>query len=126
MYDKAKIIEQALKAIEDEECVTIDEVAICLPISLRTFYDWGLHELQDIKDAINLQKVKVKKGLRRNWRKSDNPTLQIAEYKLSATDEELEKLTVSKVKQDTKMTFENLPKVTLIDAGDTGSENKDI
>ncbi len=120
-YDREKIFEQALEVIETQDVVTIDELSLYLPISLRTIYEWGLHESQDIKDAINKVKVRLKGGMRRNWRKSDNPALQIAEYKLMATDEEIEKITVSKVKQDTTMKFENLPKI-VINAGDSGNE----
>lgn len=111
-YNKEEIVKKALSAIEDEECVTIEEVLLFLPISKKTFYDWELHELPDLKDAINAMKVKIKKKMRRNWRNSDNATLQIAEFKLVSTDEEREKLNTSRVQQDTNHTFNQLPKVT--------------
>jgi hypothetical protein len=103
-YDKEDIIRQALEVIVREQCVTVAEVAIYLPISLRTFYNWELQDLQAIKDAVEGEKLKVKAKLRRNWRNSDNPTLQIAEFKLASTDAELERLAMSKVKQETTMT----------------------
>ena len=121
-YDKDEILKKAIQVVADEECVTIEEVCLYLPISKVTFYAWKMNESNDLKEAIEDQKVKLKKGMRRNWRKSDNPALQIAEYKLMASDEEIEKITVSKVKQDTTMKFENLPKI-VINAGSSGNES---
>jgi hypothetical protein len=61
--------------------------------------------------------------MRKKWVASDVPALQIAAYKLEADEDELELLTVSKVKQDTTMKFENLPKIVIERAGkeDTGN-----
>jgi len=75
-----------------------------LPISKQTFYNLGLDEVDSVKSAIEDEKIKIKSKLRRNWRNSDNPTLQIAEFKLASTDAELERLAMSKVKQETTMT----------------------
>ena len=107
-YNQDEIIEKALKVIEDEECVTIDEVCLYLPISRITLYSWDVNKLNKLKEAIESQKIKQKKKMRRNWRNSDNATLQIAEFKLMANTDELETLTISKVKQDVKV---ELPKV---------------
>lgn len=122
-YDRDEILKKAIQVVADEECVTIEEVCLYLPIHRATFYGWGLDKSDELKDALESQKIKLKKGMRRNWRKSDNPALQIAEYKLMATDEEIEKITISKVKQDTTMKFENLPKIVIERAGkeDTGN-----
>ena len=38
--------------------------------------------------------------MRRKWVNSDNPALQIAEFKLIASDDEFDRLNTSKVKQD--------------------------
>ena len=103
-YDREEIVKQALEVIVREQCVTMAEVSLYLPISTRTFYNWGLQELQELKDAVEGEKVKVKTKLRRNWRNSDNPTLQIAEFKLASTDAELERLNMQKIKQETTMT----------------------
>jgi hypothetical protein len=100
MPRKEEIIAEALKIIPREQCVTIEELCLYLPIHIRTFYEWDLHEEQDIKSAINLEKVKVKQHLRRKWRDSDNATLQVAELKLCANEEELEVLSTNRVKAD--------------------------
>ena len=125
-YNKDEVIKQALTAIETEECVTIEEVLLYIPIHKATFYDWDLDENDDIKGAINAMKVKLKKGMRRNWRKSDNPTLQIAEYKLMANPEESDALNTSKVKNENTHKFEDIPKITIIEAGSTSRSDNGI
>lgn len=91
------MLKKALEVIPAEECVTMEEVILFLPCGKTTFYALGLNESNDIKDAIEAQKIAIKNKLRRNWRNSDNATLQIAEYKLISTDAELERLNTSKV-----------------------------
>jgi hypothetical protein len=87
-YDKDKILEQLLENIKaDDNITTFEDAAMTVPPSLRTLYDWKLHELQAIKDEIDQNKVKVKNFLRKQWREG-NPTLQLALYKLLSTDEE--------------------------------------
>lgn len=113
-YDKAEIIAKALLAIETEECVTIEEVLLFLPISKQTFYTWGLDEIDELKDAIHSQKIKVKQKLRRKWRSSDNPVLQIAEFKLISTDEERDKLSTSKVHTENSHTIKGKPTINLV------------
>ena len=110
-----------MEAIEREQCVTMSEVLLYIPVSKKTFYEWGFHESDELKNAIDAEKVKVKTMLRRNWRRSDNPTLQIAEFKLASTDEELDRLNMQKIKQETTMTVR--PSVSIaIDAQDDNGE----
>ena len=101
-YDKEKIIADILELIPKEEITQFDEITLFVEPSLRTLYEWQLHELQDIKEAINKVKIGSKKKLRKNWKDSDNPTLQIAAFKLMATVEELEALTLTKVNSESK------------------------
>jgi hypothetical protein len=119
-YNKEEILEKALKAIEDEECTTIDEVCLYLPISRATFYNYGLDKVDDIKEALEKVKVRLKKGMKRNWHKSDNPTLQIAAFKLMASESEQDALSTSKVKQENTHNFQNKPTIIL----DFGKEDK--
>jgi hypothetical protein len=113
-YNKDEILQQALSAIETEECVTIEEVLLFLPISKQTFYNLQLDEVDELKEALNGMKVKLKKKMRRNWRNSDNATLQIAEFKLIASDDERDKLNTQKVQQDTTHSFKDKPTINLI------------
>jgi len=94
-YDRGKIYNQALKCIENGEVYFIDDVVGELPISRSTFYNWfpeESDELDNIKELLHKNKVKTKAGMRRNWLKSENPTLQVALMKLLATDEEAHRL----------------------------------
>jgi hypothetical protein len=97
MYATEELVKLSLKAIEEQECVTIEELSLYLPCSLGTIYSHDLHELKEIKEAINKQKVAVKKKMRRNWRNSENSTLQIAEFKLICSDDELDRLNTQRV-----------------------------
>lgn len=65
--------------------------------SRATFYNHGLDKLDTIKDALEQNRINVKKGLRKKWYESDNATTQIALYRLTSTDEELSKLNSQKV-----------------------------
>ena len=99
-YKTEDLIKLALKVIPEEECVTLEEVWLFMGISKQTAYNHHLDQVDEIKEAVLEQKVKVKKKLRRNWRNSDNATLQIAEFKLLSTDEELTRLNTQKVNAD--------------------------
>jgi hypothetical protein len=109
-YSKEEILEKSLTAIEAEECTTIEEVILYLPIGKTTFYALGLNESNDIKEAIEKVRVRLKKVMKRNWHKSDNPTLQIAAFKLMADENEQDALNTSKVKQENKGTVTQIVK----------------
>jgi hypothetical protein len=51
-------------------------------------------------EALNKNRIFVKQGQLSKWYDSDNPTLQIALYRLLSDEEELDKLTQNKVKHD--------------------------
>jgi len=61
-------------------------------ISLRTAYNYGFHELHEIKDAIEKQREKAKQYLLDSWITSDNPTLNISAMRLLADSDEHRKL----------------------------------
>lgn len=95
MYNREEILQQLITAIEREECTSLDEASLFVPCTRASLYNWGFDKMDEVKEAIQTQRIKAKSGMRKNWRKSDNATLQVAAYKLMATDEELEKLTVN-------------------------------
>lgn len=113
-YKTEDLIKKALIAIEAGELVFMDEVIALLPCSNKTFHNHKLHELQDIKDALELNRINIKQGLRNKWYKSDNATVQIALYKLIGSEDEYAKLAT--IKQDisnkdpVKIVFENVSK----------------
>ena len=120
-YSDEELISRALKAIDEEDCTTIDEVCMYLPISRQTFYNRGFDKLDELKEAIIVKKVQLKKKMRRNWRNSDNATLQIADFKLMACDDELEKLTINKVKSETDLSIKGKPTISIDFENGSGS-----
>lgn len=89
---KDKLIEQAVKVIKEEEIVFISEVWPYLDISKQTFYNKDLDKVDEIKEAVQLNKLKMKKSMKKKWHKSDNATMQIALMRLVGTSEERQKL----------------------------------
>jgi len=103
--EKDKLFEQALKIAKDKRLIFIDEIVAYLPISRETFYTYwplGSDNLDKIKRVINDNKIEIKQGLREKWYESDNATLQMALYKLTAREEERKKLAMSYVDNTTK------------------------
>jgi hypothetical protein len=96
-YDTKELEKKALKVIEAENLVFIHEVASFMNISKVTFYEHKLNELNSLKDALEANKEKMKKGLRKKWYDNDNATTQIALYKLIGTQEETERINSQKV-----------------------------
>lgn len=105
-YDKNKLFEQAKQCIIDNpHVVFIDDVLIFLPCSKPTFYEHfkpDTNEFNDIKDLLHNNKTKLKLNLRKKWENMDNATVQMALYKLNATQEEREALSMTEVKVETK------------------------
>ena len=77
--NKQEMIDKALAIIPQEECVTLEEVWLFLGITRTTAFNYELNKVDEIKEAVQNEKIKVKKKLRRRWRDSDNATLQIAD-----------------------------------------------
>lgn len=66
------------------KCDLADEMAI----SRIHLYRCGVLTDHRVEEALEKIKRIVKRKMRRNWRGSDNPTLQIAEFRLLASEEE--------------------------------------
>lgn len=97
VYDTKELEQRALKILRENEIVTtIENLASRMGISKVTLYSHGLNELNTIKEAIEKNKIDIKETLRQKWLVSDNPTLQIAVYKLLAEDDEYLKLANAK------------------------------
>jgi len=86
------IIYICVEVIVKHNIIFIEELISFIPISKGTFYAWKLNEMDLLKDAIEVGKVKQKSHMRTNWYASDNPTLQLACYRLLAKDEEHRRL----------------------------------
>lgn len=99
-YKTAELEKKALEVIKKNKLVFIHEIASFMNISKGTFYEHKLDELNSIKDAIEFNKETIKAGLRKKWYESDNPTCQIALYKLIGTDDECDSINSQKVKNE--------------------------
>ena len=94
-YDRNKLEQQALEAIEKHKLFFIADVVSYLPCSSSTFYDLELEKSEAIKAALTKVKTEIKVSMRSKWYKSENPTLQMGLMKLISTDEELRKLSMN-------------------------------
>lgn len=87
-YDR--LVKQCLDIIEKNNILFISDLIAFVPFSRATFYVYGLDKSDDIKNAINTQRIFTKQALRSKWFKSNCATRQIALYKLISTPEERE------------------------------------
>jgi hypothetical protein len=95
-YKKAEMIEQCLRVIRKHKLTFVEDIIALVPFTKKTFYARKLHECNAIKQEIESNKITMKRGLRAKWFNGDNPTAQIALYRLLADEHELDRLTVSK------------------------------
>jgi len=90
-YDRFKIFEQAKEVIVKHELFFIEDIVSFLPIRKQTFYDFfpvGSDQMDELKSLLESNKIRLKVSMRTKWLKSDAPALQMALYKLIATKEE--------------------------------------
>lgn len=123
-YDREEMVQKALDLIESEQVTDLGELAGALGVHRATLYTWGFDKNDNIKEAILNVKRDIFNKMRRKWRDSENATLQIAEARLLSTDDQLERLTINRVKQDNTHKFDQLPKITfnVIGKDTSGSE----
>lgn len=95
---KADMIKQCIDIIIKHKLVFIEDIVAYTPFGKTTFYAHTLNEVNEIKDALEKNKVDIKNGLRAKWYKGDNSTAQIALYKLIGTEDETDRLNGSKQK----------------------------
>ena len=94
-YNKQEMINQSLEAIKKYNLIFLDELFAYVPFSSSTFYNHELEKLENIKKAIEDNKIRIKGGLRKKWYESENFSSQLALYKLAGTDEERKRLSQS-------------------------------
>ena len=91
-YETEDLKQQALKAIKKNDLYFISDVVACLPCTSSTFYGHELEKSEDIKKALESNRINAKIEMRKKWLKSDNATMQMGLMKLLSEDEELRKL----------------------------------
>lgn len=90
-YDVEEEKKKALAAIKRYKLIYVEEIANFIKPA-RTWIFENLNESDDIKRALEANKITGKLSSRQRWADSDNATLQIAYYKLLATEDELKRL----------------------------------
>jgi len=96
-YKKEEMIQQCLEAIEEHSLFYVEEIVSFVPFGKTTFYERKLNETDEIKKALWDSRIKIKQKLRSKWFDSKSSTLQIALYRLLATEQEYERLTIQRV-----------------------------
>lgn len=100
MADLKKLEEKALKILEKKKDIYFfNDLATELGYARQYLYDIGFSPDKNdiIKAALDENKKNVKRGLRNKWYNNNNPTVQIALYRLLADEEELNRLNNTKL-----------------------------
>ena len=95
-YDKTELERLSIEAIKQHNLIFINEIMTFIPCCSATFYNLELEKLESIKKALNDNRVNIKRNIRSRWYESENVTAEIMLYKLTADEEELRRLSVTK------------------------------
>jgi AcrR family transcriptional regulator len=97
MYNKDKLYEMAIDAIQKNRLIFVDDIVAYLPCSRSTFYEHFPSKSDDYEkmfELLNKNRTELKVSMRSKWFRSENATLQLALMKLLSNDEELRKLSM--------------------------------
>jgi hypothetical protein len=109
-YDKEAMYKQVLDVIKEHKLKHFDYIEGFVSPCTKTLYDLfptKSDELHAIKRELDKNKISSKTKLRNNWEDSENPTLQIAAFKLIASDSERRALSTNWTELETE--HKNLP-----------------
>ena len=96
MYKTEDIKKQSLDAIKKNNLIFVGDIFAYTLFVKKTFYEHKLHESDDIKSALDKNRVSMKVSMRDKWYHSDNATLQIGLMKLISEDNEAHRLNGTK------------------------------
>lgn len=88
-----------MQVIEERNLFFIEDLVAFLPCDRATFYrkfPHGCDECDAIKRALETNKVRTKSAIRHRLFNMDNPTAQIALYRMIATPEERDAISTTK------------------------------
>ena len=109
-YDRVKIFEKAKEVIVKNKLIFIEDIVAFLPISKPTFYQYfpvNSSEFNELKELLEVNSTTIKVSLRSKWYNSNAPALQMALYKLTATQEEHKKLSMQYIESENNNTNKN-------------------
>lgn len=97
-----KLVQMCLDIIKNPNIniLFITDLVAFLPISRATFYNYGLDKLDTLKEEIENNRIKTKQALRAKWANRKSPALQIALYRMIATKEEKEAITIAPIQKE--------------------------
>jgi hypothetical protein len=104
-YDKDKLYNQAVKAIEEHNLFFIEDIVAFISCSKPTFYEYfpvDSNELNNLKELLDNNKIETKSRIRAKLMKSEKAAELLALYRLIATTEEHQKLNQSYVDHTSK------------------------
>jgi hypothetical protein len=104
----------------------VTDLVAYLPISRATFYNWELDKLDVFQEKVNEIKISLKNKMKRKWIEGDNPALQIAAFKLIAEDDEVDKVTLTKVKNETNLTLKPSVSIALHGTSDDNGQGDEV
>jgi len=91
-YDRQWLIEYSVKAIQEHNITSVDQLLEYIPMKKSQFYHAGYNKELEISEAIWMEVAKKKTKIKRKLEDSDNPALLAMWYKLHATEDELKRL----------------------------------
>lgn len=98
-YSRKKLYEQAMQVIEERNLFFIEDVVAFLPCVKSVFYakfPTDSDEMNSIKRALETNKIRTKSAIRHRLFNMDNPTAQIALYRMIATQEERDAISMNR------------------------------
>jgi len=91
-YNTEKLFTDAINIMtNDEAIIFMEEVIVELGITKETFYNHfpnNSDKLDELKDCLQKNKIKIKRKLRKKWEDSNSAALMICAYKLSSNENE--------------------------------------
>lgn len=103
MYKTEELEKLAITAIQEKKLFFIEDIVANLPCTKETFYQHfpvdsdGYKRVREVLDRV---KTEIKVSMRSKWYKSDHPALQITLYKLIATKEEQQAISMQHIDVD--------------------------
>lgn len=113
-YDKNKMIKECITLIEKYNLVFLEDIYPLSTFSRQTFYNQKLDKVDDIKKALDKNKIALKSGLRKRWWEKSNPITDLALYKLIGTADERDALNNAKQKVDVTTGGDKLSKIEIV------------
>jgi hypothetical protein len=124
-YNPEALKEKAIKAINDNNLIFIEDICAMIGINKTTFYRLfpvNENDYNELSNLLNENKISLKVGLRKKWYDSDNATTQMALYKLCSTDIEHKKLQQNYTDHSGEMTVKKFDINRLYDSEETQTD----